>query len=79
MGVDPERLARQLTESGQLGQVASEVLRGKAMDIIAMRAKVTDEAGNEVAIEPPAIEASAAEDSADDQAGDEAAGGDEES
>jgi trigger factor len=54
MGVDPGRLAKQLADSGQLGQVASEVIRGKAMDIIAQRAKITDEAGREVDLEPPA-------------------------
>jgi trigger factor len=53
VGVEPDRLARQLTESGQLPQVASEVLRGKAMDIIAQRAKITDEAGNVVDLELP--------------------------
>jgi trigger factor len=67
MGVEPERLAKEFADSGQLGQVASEVLRGKAMDIIAKRAKVTDEAGREVDLEPPA-----AEDGAGDQAGDDA-------
>jgi trigger factor len=65
LGVDPDRLAKQLADGGQLGQVASEVLRGKAMDIIAQRAKVTDEAGRPVDVEPPA-----SQDGADDQ-GDE--------
>jgi trigger factor len=64
MGVDPNRLAQQLAESGQLGSVASEVLRVKAMDIIAQRAKVTDADGNEVDLEPPA--AAGSEDAADD-------------
>jgi trigger factor len=59
MGVDPNRLAQQLAESGQLGSVASEVLRVKAMDIIAQRAKVTDADGNEVDLQP-------AEDTTDD-------------
>jgi trigger factor len=57
MGVDPNRLAQQLAESGQLGSVASEVLRVKAMDIIAQRAKVTDADGNEVDLQPPAAQA----------------------
>jgi trigger factor len=48
MRVDPDQLARQLADNGQLGSVASEVLRGKALDTIAQRAKVTDEAGREV-------------------------------
>jgi trigger factor len=59
MGVEPDKLAKQLADSGQLGSVASEVLRMKAMDIIAQRAKVTDEAGRDVDLTPPASEDSA--------------------
>jgi trigger factor len=68
MRVEPDRLARQLAESGQLGTVAADVMRSKAMDIIARRAKVADEAGNEISLEPPAAEADA---EADATAGDE--------
>ena len=50
MGIGPEYLARQLTESGQLGTALTEVLRGKAATLVAERAKVTDEAGNEIDI-----------------------------
>jgi trigger factor len=50
MGVAPERLAQQLAESGQLSFAAAEVLRGKAMNLIAERVKVTDESGHEVDI-----------------------------
>jgi trigger factor len=56
MRVDPDRLAKQLADNGQLGSVASEVLRGKALDLIAQRAKVTDEAGRELDLKPPASE-----------------------
>jgi trigger factor len=56
MRVDPDRLAKQLADNGQLGSVASEVLRGKALDLIAQRAKVTDEAGRELDLKPPAGE-----------------------
>jgi trigger factor len=48
MGVAPERLAQQLTDSGQLSAAAGEVLRGKAMNLIAERVKVTDQSGHEV-------------------------------
>jgi len=48
MGVSPEALARQLTESGQVGVAITEVLRGKAATIVAERVKVSDEAGNEI-------------------------------
>jgi trigger factor len=48
MGVAPERLAKQLADDGQLPLAATEVLRGKAMNLIAERVKVTDSAGHEV-------------------------------
>jgi trigger factor len=48
MGVAPERLAKQLADDGQLPLAAAEVLRGKAMNLIAERVKVTDSAGHEV-------------------------------
>jgi len=70
MRVDPDVLARQLADTGQLGSVASEVLRGKALDVIAQRAKVTDEAGREVDLQPPAGQDEAGQ----DEAGQEAAG-----
>jgi len=50
MGVGPEYLARQLTESGQLGTAITEVRRGKAATLVAERVKVTDEAGTPVDI-----------------------------
>jgi trigger factor len=48
MGVAPERLAKQLADSGQLSYAAAEVLRGKAMNLIAERVKVTDSSGHDV-------------------------------
>jgi trigger factor len=66
--VDPERLARQLADNGQLGSVASDVLRSKALEIIAQRAKIKDEDGHEVVIEPPAA-ASASDTEPEDGAG----------
>jgi trigger factor len=50
MGVGPEQLARQLTESGQIGTAITEVLRGKAAALVAERVKVADEDGNPVDI-----------------------------
>jgi trigger factor len=50
MGVPPERLAQQLADSGQLSYAAAEVLRGKAMNLIAERVKVTDASGHDVDI-----------------------------
>jgi trigger factor len=75
MRVDPDVLARQLADTGQLGSVASEVLRGKALDVIAQRAKVADEAGREVDLQPPAGQDEADQDEADqDEADQEGAG-----
>jgi len=48
MGVAPERLAKQLADDGRLSFAAAEVLRGKAMNLIAERVKVTDSAGHDV-------------------------------
>jgi trigger factor len=48
MGIGPEYLARQLSESGQIGAAVTEVLRGKAATLLAERVKVTDQAGNAV-------------------------------
>ena len=50
MGVAPDRLAQQLADNNQINVAAAEVLRGKAMNLIAERVKVTDESGNPVDI-----------------------------
>ena len=83
MGVAPERLAQQLAEDGRLPAAAAEVLRGKAINLIAERVKVTDAAGKDVdvraALNAPGADADEAdedeadgESDADDQAEDEA-------
>ena len=48
MGVPPDRLAQQLADNNQINVAAAEVLRGKAMNLIAERVKVTDKSGNPV-------------------------------
>jgi len=50
MGVAPDQLAQQLVENNQLSFAAAEVLRGKAMNVIAERVTVTDKSGNPVDI-----------------------------
>jgi len=71
MGMAPEQLARQLAENGQLSYAAADILRAKAMNLIAERAKVTDESGHEVDVKAAlgapvaAAEAVAAEDDAE--------------
>jgi trigger factor len=56
MGVQPDRLAKELADHGQIGSVVSEVLRAKALSLIAERAAVTDEAGRPVDLEALARE-----------------------
>jgi trigger factor len=48
MGIGPEYLARQLSESGQIGAAVTEVLRGKAATLLAERVKVSDQDGNAI-------------------------------
>ena len=48
MGVEPEVLARQIAEGGQIGAAVAEVLRGKAIALLASKVKITDEAGHEL-------------------------------
>jgi trigger factor len=50
MGVPPDRLAQQLADNNQINVAAAEILRGKAMNLIAERVKVTDNSGNPVDI-----------------------------
>jgi trigger factor len=76
MGISPDRLAQELVDEGRISFVAAEVLRGKAMTLIAERVKVTDSAGHDVdvaaALNAP-LRAGAAE-TGDEEAGDEEAG-----
>jgi trigger factor len=71
MGVAPERLAQQLAEDGRLPAAAAEVLRAKAMNLIAERVKVTDASGHEVDVKAAL---SAPVGAGEDEAGDEADG-----
>jgi trigger factor len=69
MGVSPDRLAKELSDRGQLGSVAADVLRGKALRLLAERAAVTDESGRPVDVMAATREA-AGEDSDDTPEGD---------
>jgi trigger factor len=67
MGVQPDRLAQELADHGQIGSVVGEVLRAKALNLIAERAAVTDEAGRPVDLQALAQEqAQQDEDDAED-------------
>jgi trigger factor len=50
IGVSPDRLAKQLADNDQLSGTVGEVLRRKAMTLIAERVKVTDASGHPVDI-----------------------------
>ena len=82
MGVPPDRLAKELSDRGQLASVAADVLRGKALTLIAERAAVTDESGRPVDVQAASGGGDAAEaegDGADEPAdGSAGADGDEE-
>ena len=83
MGVAPERLAQQLADEGRLSFAAAEVLRSKAMNLIAERVKVTDTAGHEIDVAAalnapiPGAETAVA-DETDDETGDDAETDDDE-
>ena len=72
LGVPPDRLAKEIVDRGQLGVAMGEVLRGKALRVLAERVKVTDEAGRPVDVKEIAA-ARDAEISADEDATDEGA------
>jgi trigger factor len=67
LGVSPERLAQDLSDRGQLASAASDVLRSKALALLAERAAVTDESGRPVDLKAAAEDGEpGAEDAADD-------------
>src|SRR5699024_1945738 len=47
-GVDPNELAQQFVQNGQLQAVVADVARGKGLALVVERANVTDDAGAEV-------------------------------
>jgi trigger factor len=69
MGVAPDRLAKELSDRGQLSSVAADVLRGKALTLLAERATVTDEAGRPVDVKVAEADAEAEGDDEADEAG----------
>jgi trigger factor len=50
MGVQPDVLAKHLTENNQIPAVVSEVLRSKALNLVVEHVKATDDNGNDVDI-----------------------------
>ena len=74
LGVPPDRLAKEIVDRGQLGVAVTEVLRSKALDLLAQRAAVTDESGRVVDLKALEAEAAGAEAAGAEAAGAEAAG-----
>ena len=70
MGVAPDRLAKQLSDNGQLPVVAADVLRGNALTLLAERARVVDEAGRPVYLAESETEDEAASEQEDAEADD---------
>jgi trigger factor len=67
--VQPDRLAQEITEHGQIGSVVADVLRGKALNLITERVTVTDDAGK-----PVDVTAALRPDEADEADGENAEG-----
>jgi trigger factor len=76
MGVAPDRLAKQLSDNGQLGLVAGDVMRSNALRLLAEKARITDEAGRPVYVkaDEPELDAEAAEGDDEDADADAADG-----
>jgi trigger factor len=72
LGVAPDRLAKQLSDNGQLPAVAGDVLRGNALTWLAEQATVIDEAGRPVDIRAANEAGSADAEDVDDSDGDDA-------
>jgi trigger factor len=69
LGVQPDRLAKEIVDRGQLGAAMADVLRGQALRVLAERVKVTDEAGLPVDVKQIASMRDSGEDA--DDAGDD--------
>jgi trigger factor len=50
MGIQPEQLAKELTDRNQINAAVADVVRSKSLDIIAQRADIKDESGRPVTI-----------------------------
>ena len=77
LGVEPERLAKEIVDRGQLGVAVSEVLRGKALAGLAERVPVTDSAGKPVDVKALTAQQNAADTGAGDGEAAESAAGDD--
>ena len=69
MGMAPDQLAKRLSDNGQLGAVAGDVLRSNAMRLLGEKARIVDEAGRPVYVtaDEPELDDADAEDEAEDE------------
>jgi trigger factor len=74
MGVPPDRLAKEIVDRGQLGFAAGEVLRSKALSLLAEQASVTDQAGQPVDVKAIAAASSDGDTEGQDTEGESGAG-----
>jgi trigger factor len=77
-GMRPDAYAQEVVNSGQLGALMGEVLRGKALALALEHAKIRDTAGNEIdldALTEQFAPAGAADGDEDDEADDDEAAG----
>jgi trigger factor len=74
LGVQPDRLAKEIVDRGQHGLAMSEVLRGKALRLLTEQVKVTDEAGRPVDIKAAAAVGEDGEDAGETGEAGESAG-----
>jgi trigger factor len=72
MGMAPDQLAKRLSDNGQLGAVAGDVLRSNAMRLLGEKARIVDEAGRPVYVtaDEPELDDADAEDEAEDEGSD---------
>jgi trigger factor len=75
MGIQPEQLAKELTDRNQINAAVADVVRSKSLDIITQRAAIKDESGRTVDLAE--LYGGAADDGADGDSDDEARGSDD--
>jgi trigger factor len=74
MGVPPERLAKEIVDRGQISMAAADILRSKALSMLAERVSVADQSGRPVDVKELA-RAGAQDAAAAETAGEETAAG----
>src|SRR3954447_3815840 len=76
-GMRPDAFAQEVVNSGQLGALMSEVLRGKGLALVLEHAKIRDTAGNEIDLDSLTEQFTPAADADDDAEGADALTGED--